>query len=64
MTVVELVEKLKASHHRGDAIARVIGYIVMIQRLGWENLPVNQTTRYNLKSMFKSLDIDPFVIEV
>jgi hypothetical protein len=64
MTVVELVEKLKASHHRGDAIARVIGYVVMIQRLGWENLPVNQTTRYNLKSMFKSLDVDPFAIEV
>ena len=64
MTVVALVEKLKASHHRGDAIARIIGYIVLIQRLGWENLPVNQTTKYNLKAMFRNLDIDPAAIEL
>lgn len=64
MTVVQLVEKLRASHHRADAIARIIGYIVMIQRLGWDSLPINRITRYSLEKTFRLLDIDPTAIEI
>jgi hypothetical protein len=64
MTVVELVEKLKASQHRADVIARIIGYVVMVQRLGWDNLPINRATRYNLEKDFRLLGIDPFSIEI
>lgn len=64
MTVVELVEKLKASHHRGDAIARILGYIVMIQRLGWDRVPINRSARFNLERTFKLLEIDPAAVEI
>ena len=64
MTVVDLVAKLKAGQHRADAIARVIGYVVMIQRLGWDNLPVNRITKYNLEKMFRFLEIDPHSVEI
>ena len=63
MTVVELVEKLKAGNHRADVIARLVGYAAMIQRLGWDNLPINRASRYNLERDFRMLDIDPFKIE-
>ena len=64
MTVVALVEKLKQGHHRADAIARIIGYVVMIQRLGWDGVPVNRTSRYKLVRDFKMLDIDPLSVEL
>lgn len=41
MTVPDLVRKLKEGQHRADAIARILGYVVMIQRLGWDGLPVS-----------------------
>ena len=62
--MVELVQKLKENHHRADAIARIIGYVVMIQRLGWEGLPVNRTSRYKLVRDFKMLEIDPLSVEI
>ncbi len=64
MTVVDLVAKLKAAQHRADAIARIIGYVVMIQRLGWDNVPVNRITRYNLEKTFRLLEIDPHSVEI
>jgi hypothetical protein len=64
MTIVDLVAKLREAQHRADAIARIIGYTVMIQRLGWDNLPVNRITRYNLEKMFRLLEIDPHSVEI
>lgn len=64
MTVVDLVAKLRASQLRADAIARIVGYVVMIQRLGWDDLPVNRITRYSLEKTFRLLDIDPRTIEI
>ena len=64
MTVPELVEKLKAGHHRADAIARIIGYIVMIQRMGWDKLPLNRTARFGLEKTLRLLEIDPLTIEI
>lgn len=64
MTVPDLVAKLKASQHRADTIARIVGYTVMIQHLGWDNLPVNRITRYNLEKMFRLLEIDPLAVEI
>jgi len=63
MTVVELVQKLKAGQHRADAIARIIGYAAMIQRLGWDDLPINRISKYNLEKTFRLLEIDPLSIE-
>lgn len=64
MTIVQLVAELRASHHRADVIARIVGYIVMIQRLGWDDLPLNRIAKYNLQKTFKLLDIDPTSVEV
>jgi len=64
MTVVELVNKLKQSQQRADAIARVIGYVVMIQRLGWDELPMNRTSKWKLEKMFKLLGVDPLKVEI
>ncbi len=64
MTVIDLVAKLKAGQHRADTIARIIGYVVMIQRLGWDDLPVNRITKYNLEKMFRLLEIDPYTVEI
>jgi hypothetical protein len=64
MTVVELVNKLKAGRHRADAIARIVGYVVMIQRLGWEGLPMNRTSVWKLEKSFKLLEIDPLTVEL
>lgn len=63
MTVIELVTKLTASQHRADVIARIIGYAAMIQRLGWDNLPINRASRYNIERDFRMLEIDPLSIE-
>jgi hypothetical protein len=63
MTVVDLVHKLKAGQHRADAIARIIGYAAMIQRLGWDELPINRISKYNLEKTFRLLNIDPHSIE-
>jgi len=64
MTVIDLVKKLKEGEHRADAIARIIGYVVMIQRLGWDGLPVNRTSKYKLIRDFKMLEIDPLSVEL
>lgn len=64
MTVVDLVAKLKAGQHRADAIARIVGYVVMIQRLGWDELPINRVTRYTLEKTFRLLEIDPHSVEI
>ncbi len=64
VTVVDLVAKLRADQHRGDVIARIVGYVVMIQRLGWEELPLNRIAKYNLKKTFRLLNIDPLQIEI
>lgn len=63
MTVIELVEKLNASQHRADAIARVVGYAAMIQKLGWDNLPVSRESVWRIEKMFRLLDLDPFTVE-
>ncbi|MBV9852105.1 MAG: hypothetical protein JO250_20765 [Armatimonadetes bacterium] len=64
MTVVDLVAKLRAGQHRADAIARIVGYIVMIQRLGWDDLPLNRVSKYNLEKTFRLLEIDPHQVEL
>ena len=64
MTVVELVAKLQASHHRVDAIARIVGYVVMIQRMGWDNMPLNRTAKFGLQRTFRLLEIDPLSVEL
>jgi len=64
MTVVDLVDKLRASQYRADAVARVIGYVVMIQRLGWDGLKVTRMARHNIEKTFKSLGVDPFSVEL
>lgn len=64
MTVLELVAKLVAAKQRADAVARIVGYIVMIQRLGWDDLPLNRTARHNLEKTFRLLEIDPHKVEL
>ena len=65
MTVVELVDILKANDERVDAIARIVGYAVMIQRLGgMDKLPMNRISRYNLEKTFRLLGVDPATLEI
>ena len=59
MTVPDLVAKLRASQYRADAIARIIGYVVMIQGLGWDELNLSRQSKYALIKTFRSLGIDP-----
>ena len=64
VTVVDLVAKLREDQHRGDVIARIVGYVVMVQRLGWDGLPLNRIAKYNLQKTFRLLNIDPLQIEI
>jgi hypothetical protein len=59
MTVADLVAKLRASQYRADAIARLIGYVAMIQHMGWDELNLSRQSRYALLKTFRSLGIDP-----
>jgi hypothetical protein len=63
MTVTDLVAKLQKSQHRADAIARVVGYAAMIQKLGWDNLPVSRESLWRIEKMFRLLDLDPLKVE-
>ena len=63
MTVTELVTSLKENQHRADAIARIIGYVAMIQHMGWDELPMNRISKYNLEKTFRLLGIDPHDIK-
>ncbi len=62
MTVVDLVAKLRASQYRADAIARMIGYVAMIQRLGWDELNISRQSKHSLLKTFRALGIDPHEI--
>jgi len=64
MTVPDLVAKLKASNHRADSIARIIGWVTLIQHVGWENLPGNRGTRFNIERTFRQLEIDPMKVDI
>ena len=64
MTVVELVEKLEARDYRVDAIARIIGYCLMIQRLGWDALKLRRSARFNLEKLFRALEVDPLLVDL
>lgn len=59
MTVPDLVAKLRANQYRADAVARVIGYIALIQALGWEGLNLSRQSKHALLKTFRSLGIDP-----
>jgi hypothetical protein len=59
MTVSELVERLEASQYRTDVIARMIGYVVLIKRSGWEGLRLSRAAKFALIKNFRSLGIDP-----
>ena len=59
MTASDLVGKLKANHYRADAIARVIGYIYLIQTTGWDEMRLSRTARHTLLKTFRSLGVDP-----
>ncbi len=59
MTVADLVAKLRASQYRADAIARLIGYVAMIQHMGWDELNLSRQSRHALLKTFRSLGIDP-----
>jgi hypothetical protein len=64
MTVIDLVAKLKANDYRVDAIARIVGYIVLIQGIGWDELNLSRTARHNLQKIFRTLGIDPQDVKV
>jgi hypothetical protein len=64
MTIPELVEKLQANQYRTDAIARIIGYIVMIQGLGWDELRLSRQSKSGLQKTFRSIGIDPHTIRI
>jgi hypothetical protein len=64
MTVPDLVARMKAAGNRADVIARLIGYIAMIQHLGWDNLPCSRVTRFELQRTFRHLEIDPLKLEL
>lgn len=64
MTVVDLVSRLQESEQRADAIARVLGYVVMIQRLGWDGMPISRSSKWKIEKMFKLLGVDPHSVEL
>ena len=62
MTVPDLVTKLRASQYRADAIARLIGYVAIIQKIGWDELNLSRQSKYALLKTFRSLGINPHEI--
>ena len=62
MTVPDLVAKLRASQFRADAIARLIGYVAIIQSMGWDELNISRQSKHALLKTFRSLGIDPHEI--
>jgi len=62
MTVPDLVAKLRASQNRADAIARVVGYVAIIQALGWDELNITRQSKHALLKTFRSLGINPHEI--
>jgi len=59
MTVPDLVAKLRASQFRADAIARLIGYVAIIQKMGWDELHISRQSKHALLKTFRSLGINP-----
>ena len=65
MTVSELVDKLEATYPKTDVVARMVGYVVLAKRSGGvDNLNISRASKYALKKLLRSHNIDPDAVSV